>query len=58
VSTAVRVTRALLALQQLLDEPLPEPVQDACGKAVSELSLYRKTLAAGVGDEDPFGNQR
>jgi hypothetical protein len=58
VSTPVRVTRALLALQQVLEEQPPRDVETACSKAVVELVLYHKALAAGDQTEDPFGNQR
>jgi hypothetical protein len=57
VSTPVRVTRALLALQSLLEESVPRPVEKACNNAIVELALYQKNLAAGEQAEDPFGNQ-
>jgi hypothetical protein len=58
MSTPVRVTRALLALQQVLEDPMPVDVEAACRKASMELGLYQEALAANARTEDPFGNQR
>lgn len=58
MSADVRVTRALLALQAVLEEQLPRELEAACSKAQTELALHQKVLALRAETEDPFGNRR
>lgn len=58
MSTDVRISRALLHLQEILEEPLPREVEAVCRQASTELALYQKVLALREATEDPFGNQR
>jgi hypothetical protein len=58
MSTPARVTRALLALQALLEEQLPRELEATCRKACTELALHQKVLALRTETEDPWGNLR
>jgi hypothetical protein len=58
MSAPVRVTRALLALQAVLEDPLPRELETACSKAYAELALHEKVLALRTETEDPWGNLR